>query len=187
MAHIKGTAHIESLKHSDREGRSSYFLDESEFGHPMIVAVDHSVVTMQDVTLAIKFTTRCLHPCRGDAWTWGKCIQNGERGRDSQKQRDRCRQSEEGAKSVLPSAAEVSDMWAEASQWAVDQVDSVNVERLPMTKSKVDVWDLATEAFESCLWDSTSIRKSSVERNRQLGLSADQSQVSSPVYSLPSC
>jgi len=40
----------------------------------MIVAVDHSVVTMQDDTLAIKFTTRCLHPYRGDAWTWGKCI-----------------------------------------------------------------------------------------------------------------
>jgi len=42
-------------------------------------------------------------------------------------------------------------MWAEASQWAVDQVDSVNVERLFMTKSKVNVWGLATEAFESCL------------------------------------
>ena len=73
------------------------------------------------------------------------------KGQRQPKQRDRCRQSEEGAKSVLPSAAEVSDMWAEASQWAVDQVDSVNVERLFMTKSKVNVWGLATEAFESCL------------------------------------
>jgi len=42
-------------------------------------------------------------------------------------------------------------MWAEASQWTINQVDSVNVKRLPMIKSKVNVWDLATEAFESCL------------------------------------
>jgi hypothetical protein len=145
------TAYIESLKHSDREGRSSYFLDQFKFGYPIIVAIDQSVVTMQDGNLAIKFATRCLHPYRGDAWTWGKFIQDKKTGRDSQKRRDRCHQSEEGARSVLPSAVEVSDMWSKASQWAINQVDSVNVEPLPVTESKVDVWDLASETFESCL------------------------------------
>jgi hypothetical protein len=109
-----GTAYIESLKHFDREGRSSYFLDQSKFGYPMIVAVDPSVVTMQDRTFGIKFATRCLHPYRVDAWTWERFVQEGEPGRDSQKQRAHCRRSEEGAESVLPSAVEMSGMWSKA-------------------------------------------------------------------------
>jgi hypothetical protein len=145
-----GTAYIESLKHSDREGRSSYFLDQSKFGYPIIVAIDQSVVTMQDGNLAIKFATRCLHPYRVDAWTWERFAQEGKTGRDSQKQRDHCQRSEEGAESVLPSAVGMSGMWSKAWQYAIGQA-RVNDEQPPATKAKVDVLELATGAFESCL------------------------------------
>ena len=142
--------YIDSLRHFDEEGRSSYFQEQSKSGYPMIVAIDHSVVTMQDGTLWIKFSTRCLHPYSTNVRPWKHFIQDGRAGRDSQTQRDHCRRSEEGAEFALPPADEMSRMWSTAWQYATGQA-RMNDERPPATKTQVDVLDLATGAFESGL------------------------------------